>query len=52
MKITGVFLSANKEQLAIELDGGDGGIYVLDANVDEVPQEVDGLEDNWARLGP
>jgi hypothetical protein len=52
MKITGVFLSSNREQLGIELDDGDGGVLLLDVTIEEVPQEVDGLEGEWVRIGP
>ena len=50
--ITGVFVTADSNRLAYEVDGGDGGVFVIDPTVIIPPEEVDGLDNTWIRLGP
>lgn len=49
MKITSVFLSADGESVALELDGGDGGIIVYRPETGDF-RDVESLGDEWQRM--
>lgn len=50
-EITAVFISPDRRNLAFEVDDGDGGVFVLDVEIDAPPEEIDFVDPSWIALG-
>ena len=48
-QITGLFVSPDGKDVAIEYDGGEGGLVLVDGTLNEIFEDLDSVPNDWTR---